>query len=188
MTTSHIRRLRLWPRRISSGVMAAALLGGVAIGPGDVLREGGVSSSVLGVARAQVGGGEETPATKAAREALQAAIDKARAEGKLLIVTFSNSRENVAANARMLQNGALRRWLAPRANTHDITDRGVIASVMTTLTGTEITPVAAAPRPGADGRRDGPAGDGCAGGRAGGRSGDDQCQGDHDRQGGVSPV
>ena len=67
---------------------------------------------------------------QSAKEQLQAAIDRARAESKLLLVTISNSPGNAASNAAMLSNPVLRGWMRERAISHDVTNPDLISGLM----------------------------------------------------------
>jgi len=64
--------------------------------------------------------------TQAARAELVAAVSAARGEGKLLIVTYSNSPSNKAANQRALSSGPTRAFIARHALVADVTDVGLI--------------------------------------------------------------
>lgn len=67
---------------------------------------------------------------QSAKEQLQAAIDRARAESKVLLVTISNSPGNAASNAAMMANPVLRAWMRERAISHDVTNPDLISGLM----------------------------------------------------------
>ncbi len=81
---------------------------------------------------AGAGGAPKSPQakTQAAREALQQALAQARGAGRVLLVTHSNNASNAKSNARIMTIPATAAWVARRGQWHDVTDMGLIGTLV----------------------------------------------------------
>ncbi len=68
--------------------------------------------------------------TAAARATFQQALDTARAQRRVLVVTYSNSQSNVKANRAMLASIPTQAWLDRHALVIDITDQPLIVELI----------------------------------------------------------